>query len=72
MIPPGGVGVLIYEHHIVGFWAKFGGAISTLGKVPFSHIEGYLSVNVRSPEKIYTVFCGFLVGWGITQKNQDL
>lgn len=33
----------------------------TLGLFPFSNVEGYLSVKVKSQEKTYIVCCGFLL-----------
>ena len=62
VIPPQGVSVLIYTPHPVGEVSKYFGSMLTLGLVPFSKVEGYLSVKVKSQGKTYIVCCGFLVG----------
>ena len=71
VIPPGGVSVLTYKGHLVGGPLKLWGHVFTIGLlsvVPMATVEGYLSVKVKTPEKNYTIACGFLFGYNRCNK----
>ena len=65
ILPKGSVGVLTFRTNHGGVFGKWVADIVTLGintAFPNAHVEGYLSVRVRSPGKNYIISCGFLTG----------